>query len=102
MKRARKRTLNTACGVSSACLCMWLTSCASAPNLLPSQRVVVACPAELQYRPVRQFPPLPMPLLNRGLQDFVDALLDQLEETWARVEQSNNDCAKWLKGQGLK
>lgn len=100
--REPKRTLSTLCGVSLAYLLMLLAGCGTLPSLLPTSRVVVSCPPELGYRPVKVFPPLPEPLTNRGLEEFALSLVVQIRQTWAAVEQSQNDCAEWLRSQGVK
>ncbi len=88
-------------GVILLCLNLLLTACASTPNLLPPQRVVVACPAELQYHPSKVFPPVPKGrLTNRQLEEYVLSLIAQVRQEWEAVEQANSDCTNWLKGQG--
>ena len=100
--RAKRWTRNSRIGAQLLSLCLLLTGCASAPTLLPQQRVVVACPAHLVWHPARQLPILPDPLTNRGLLEFADGLLDLLEAQWTEADRIAGDCRTWLKEQGAK
>ena len=96
-------TWTIACGVRLACLSLLLAGCAAMPNLLPTNRVLLTCPAELQYSPRRYFPPIPLgPLTNQFLDDYAGLLIVQLRQEWKRFDQAQSDCAEWMKGQGWK
>lgn len=100
--RERRTILHIAYGVSSLCLALLLSGCASMPNLLPTTRVVIACPPELQYRPLRQFPPIPEVFTNGSLEEFVLSLIVQMRQEWKAIDQARSDCETWLRGQGWK
>ena len=101
--RAPRMISNMRSGARALLLSLLLTGCATPlGNLLPSLRTVVTCPKELQYQPLRVFPPLPEPLTNRGLETFVLNLIDLLKLEWDRSDQASRDCAEWLKTQGYK
>ena len=100
--RANRWTRNSRIGALPLSLLLLLSGCASAPSLLPQQRLVVACPAHLVWAPSRQLPILPDPLTNRGLIEFAESLLDQLLAEWTEADRVAGDCRAWLKEQGAK
>ena len=102
MKPRPGRTQPMLTGVSAWCLAMLLSGCATLPSLLPTSRIVVACPPELQYQPRRSFPPLADPLTNDGLAEFALSLIVQVRREWAAADQAASDCNEYLRTQGLK
>lgn len=100
--RAKRLIRNYVIGALLPFLSLLLSACASAPSLLPQQRLVVACPPHLVWSPARQLPILPDPLTNRGLLEFADGLLDLLEAQWTEADRIAGDCRTWLKEQGAK
>lgn len=99
-RRAPIRSMRT--GASALCLATLLVGCGTLPSLLPTNRIVVACPVELQYQPRRSLPSLPSPLTNDGLAEFALSLVVQIRQGWAQAEQARNDCYEWERSQGVK
>lgn len=89
-------------GASSLCLILWLSGCATLPSLLPTNRVVVSCPAELQYQPTRAFPQISEPLTNQSLEEFALLLIVQIRREWNKADQAASDCREWLRSQQPK
>lgn len=97
---APRRTGNMRCGVRLACLALLLSGCAGQSNLLPTNRLVLSCPLELQYQIPQGFPAVPT--TNLGLEEFAGLLVIQIRRERRNVAQSQSDCEVWLREQGLK
>lgn len=91
--------LNSRRGLTLMFLLMWLGGCATAPSLLPQQRVVVSCPSNLVFLPSPDLPIPPEQLTNLGLKRFAEDLMDYVEAEWNRALDANAQCKNWLKSQ---